>query len=138
MSPVLDARLAAAAALVRPGHRAADIGCDHGLLTAALVGSGRCPFVVAADLRSGPLSVAANHGQRPSRTKDAVATAVCAAEDSARELEAMKDSLSQMRLQFDAMYELKKKKLTQGDELSGRCWCYVCCERWREWRRHYR
>ena len=35
MSPVLDARLAAAAALVRPGHRAADIGCDHGLLTAA-------------------------------------------------------------------------------------------------------
>ncbi len=58
MSPVLDARLAAAAALVRPGHRAADIGCDHGLLTAALVGSGRCPFVVAADLRSGPLSVA--------------------------------------------------------------------------------
>src|SRR5438128_10298102 len=29
----------------------------------------------------------------------------------------MKDSLSAMRLQFDEMYELKKKKLTQGDEL---------------------
>jgi DNA-directed RNA polymerase subunit beta len=29
----------------------------------------------------------------------------------------MKESLAQKRLQFDAMYELKKKKLTQGDEL---------------------
>ncbi len=38
-------------------------------------------------------------------------------EEAARQLEAMKDSLSAMRLQFDAMYELKKKKLTQGDEL---------------------
>lgn len=28
--PHLDARLAAAAAYVRPGHIAADIGCDHG------------------------------------------------------------------------------------------------------------
>ena len=54
----LDARLRAAAQLVRRGHRAADIGCDHGKLSAALVCSGRCPFVVAADLRPGPLSVA--------------------------------------------------------------------------------
>ena len=52
------ARLAAAAGLVRPGSRAADIGCDHGRLAAFLVESGRCPFVVAADLRPGPLEKA--------------------------------------------------------------------------------
>ncbi len=40
-----------------------------------------------------------------------------AGEESARQLEAMKDSLAQMRVQFDAMFEQKKKKLTQGDEL---------------------
>lgn len=34
--PHLDARLAAAAAYVRPGHIAADIGCDHGKLSAWL------------------------------------------------------------------------------------------------------
>ncbi len=38
-------------------------------------------------------------------------------EESARQLEAMKESLAQLRIQFDAMYEHKKKKLTQGDEL---------------------
>jgi DNA-directed RNA polymerase subunit beta len=38
-------------------------------------------------------------------------------EEAARQLEAMKESLAAMRLKFDAMYELKKKKLTQGDEL---------------------
>src|SRR4029453_10740728 len=40
-----------------------------------------------------------------------------AGEESARQLEAMKESLAQLRVQFDAMYEHKKKKLTQGDEL---------------------
>jgi DNA-directed RNA polymerase subunit beta len=40
-----------------------------------------------------------------------------AGEDSARQLEQMKDSLAKMREQFDQMYEVKKKKLTQGDEL---------------------
>ena len=40
-----------------------------------------------------------------------------AGEDSAQQLEAMKDSLVKLREQFDAMFELKKKKLTQGDEL---------------------
>ena len=38
--PRLDARLSAAFAYVRPGHTAADIGCDHGKLSAALAGSG--------------------------------------------------------------------------------------------------
>src|SRR5213594_2547067 len=40
-----------------------------------------------------------------------------ASEEAARQLEAMKDSIAQTRVQFDQMYELKKKKLTQGDEL---------------------
>ena len=53
--PCLDARLAAAANYVRPGRAAADIGCDHGKLSAWLAGSGRCPRVFACDLRPGPL-----------------------------------------------------------------------------------
>ncbi len=40
-----------------------------------------------------------------------------AGEEAAQQLEAMKDSLVKLREQFDAMFELKKKKLTQGDEL---------------------
>ncbi len=38
-------------------------------------------------------------------------------EDAAADLEAMKDALAKQRLDFDAMYEQKKRKLTQGDEL---------------------
>ena len=40
-----------------------------------------------------------------------------AGEESARQLEAMKDSLAQLRVKFDGMFEQKKRKLTQGDEL---------------------
>src|SRR5206468_5207389 len=40
-----------------------------------------------------------------------------AGEDSARQLEQMKESLAQLRVMFDQMFEQKKKKLTQGDEL---------------------
>src|SRR5215469_1235024 len=38
-------------------------------------------------------------------------------EDGARQLEAMKASIEQTRKDFDQMFEQKKKKLTQGDEL---------------------
>jgi DNA-directed RNA polymerase subunit beta len=38
-------------------------------------------------------------------------------EDKARQLEQMKDSLEQLKKDFDEMFEQKKKKLTQGDEL---------------------
>src|SRR5438094_813096 len=38
-------------------------------------------------------------------------------EEAARQLEAMKESLAQTRVLFDKMFEQKKKKLTQGDEL---------------------
>ena len=58
MLPTLDARLTAAAELVRPGQPVADIGCDHGKLTAVLAASGRYPKVIGADLRPGPLSKA--------------------------------------------------------------------------------
>ncbi len=40
-----------------------------------------------------------------------------AGEDAARQLEAMKESLAQLRVQFDQMFDQKKRKLTQGDEL---------------------
>ena len=56
--PQLDARLSAAAALVRPGAAVADIGCDHGKLTAYLAASGLYPKVIGADLRPGPLAKA--------------------------------------------------------------------------------
>ncbi|HQQ35188.1 MAG TPA: DNA-directed RNA polymerase subunit beta [Rugosibacter sp.] len=38
-------------------------------------------------------------------------------EDAARQLEQLKDSLSQARVSFDNRFEEKKRKLTQGDEL---------------------
>ncbi len=38
-------------------------------------------------------------------------------EDAAAQLEGLKDSLGQKRKEFDAMFEAKRKKLTQGDEL---------------------
>ena len=59
MPPTLDARLSAAAELVRPGQPVADIGCDHGKLTAVLAASGKYPKVIGADLRPGPLAKAA-------------------------------------------------------------------------------
>lgn len=58
MTPQLDARLQTAADLVRPGEPVADIGCDHGKLTAVLAASGRYPKVIGADLRPGPLAKA--------------------------------------------------------------------------------
>ena len=38
-------------------------------------------------------------------------------EESARQLEAMKESLAAMRLKFDAMYELKKKKPNESEQV---------------------
>jgi len=40
-----------------------------------------------------------------------------ASEDAAAQLESLKDSLAQKRVDFDVAFEAKKKKLTQGDEL---------------------
>ncbi|MSQ49037.1 MAG: DNA-directed RNA polymerase subunit beta [Betaproteobacteria bacterium] len=38
-------------------------------------------------------------------------------EETASQLEGLKDSIAQKRKEFDAMFEAKRKKLTQGDEL---------------------
>ena len=51
----LDGRLRLVAEMVPPGARVADVGCDHARLPIALVQSGRCPSVIASDLRRGPL-----------------------------------------------------------------------------------
>jgi DNA-directed RNA polymerase subunit beta len=40
-----------------------------------------------------------------------------AGEEAAAQVEGLKDSLEQTRREFDAMFEAKRKKLTQGDEL---------------------
>jgi len=40
-----------------------------------------------------------------------------AGEDAAAQLESLKESLAQKRAEFDAAFEAKRKKLTQGDEL---------------------
>lgn len=55
-APKLDPRLSAAAAFVRRGAVAADIGCDHGKLSAFLAANGICKKVIAADLRPAPLA----------------------------------------------------------------------------------
>lgn len=54
--PALDARLLAAAAYVRRGALAADIGCDHGKLAVYLARTGAARRVVAADIRPAPLA----------------------------------------------------------------------------------
>lgn len=51
----LSERLSAVASLVKPGSRIADIGCDHGYVTAYLVSGGTAVSAVAADVNIGPL-----------------------------------------------------------------------------------
>ena len=66
----LNKRLTAAAEQVRPGAVAADIGTDHGYLACALVLSGRCRKVYAADLNREPLERAeATIARRPSKSR---------------------------------------------------------------------
>ena len=68
MLPTLDARLAAAAELVRPGQPVADIGCDHGKLTAVLAASGRYPKVIGAETPASTMlpTSPADNTERPS------------------------------------------------------------------------
>lgn len=57
----LSKRLQAVADFVTPGSRTADIGTDHGFLPIYLIQSGRCPQVIAMDIRKGPLLRAQEH-----------------------------------------------------------------------------
>ena len=52
----LSKRLQACAALVTPGCRLADIGCDHGYIPVYLVQSGRITAAIASDINERPLS----------------------------------------------------------------------------------
>lgn len=51
----LSKRLKAVADLVSEGRIVADIGCDHGYIPIYLISSGRCPRVIAMDVKKGPL-----------------------------------------------------------------------------------
>lgn len=55
----LSDRLSAIATQVTPGKKVIDIGTDHAYLPIALVGSGAAPEAVAADIKKGPLAIAA-------------------------------------------------------------------------------
>ena len=55
----LSKRLAAVAALVRPGAAVIDVGTDHAMVPVWLVQTGRASRVLATDIRSGPLQSAA-------------------------------------------------------------------------------
>ena len=54
----MSKRLAAAADFVREGKTAADVACDHGKLSAFLLGSGKTPFIYATDIKKQPLKKA--------------------------------------------------------------------------------
>lgn len=56
-----DARLLAAAALVREGAYLADVGTDHAYLPVYLCHTGRISRAIAADIGEGPLSAAVAH-----------------------------------------------------------------------------
>jgi len=58
---MLSDRLTALVDMVTPGMRVCDVGCDHGFLAVYLVQKKISPYVIAMDLRTGPLSRAAAH-----------------------------------------------------------------------------
>ncbi len=60
----ISQRLLACCALVQPGSRVADIGCDHGYLGIHLLQKGLSPFVYAADVRPDPLAAAIRNGEK--------------------------------------------------------------------------
>ena len=62
MKPIsLSERLQAVAALVTVGNRVCDVGCDHGFIPIYLVEQGISPYVLAMDVKSGPLGAAKEH-----------------------------------------------------------------------------
>ena len=52
----LSIRMKMNASLVSEGARVADVGCDHGYVAMWLSAEKKCPFIVASDVREGPLS----------------------------------------------------------------------------------
>lgn len=60
----LSTRLKACKEFVAPGHRVADIGCDHGYLGISLLQENIASFVIAADIREKPLESAIRNAER--------------------------------------------------------------------------
>jgi len=57
----LSERLMAVAELITPGLRVSDVGCDHGYLSIFLMQNNIATSVIASDVRTGPLSKAAEN-----------------------------------------------------------------------------
>lgn len=57
----LSNRLSEVAGLITPGLRVADVGCDHGYLSIYLCQNNIAKSVIASDVRTGPLSKAAEN-----------------------------------------------------------------------------
>ena len=57
----LSDRLKAVAAMITPGLRVADVGCDHGYLAIYLIRKNISPHVIAMDVGEGPLMRAVEH-----------------------------------------------------------------------------
>lgn len=59
----LGPRLAACAALVRPGRSLVDVGTDHAYLPIWLLKTGKIPRATACDINAGPLEAARRHAR---------------------------------------------------------------------------
>ena len=57
-------RLLACAGFVQPGHRVADIGCDHGYLSIHLLTKGIASRVIASDIKEQPLQSAIRNAEK--------------------------------------------------------------------------
>lgn len=58
---VLSDRLTALSSMVTVGNRVCDVGCDHAFVPIYLINQGISPYVLAMDVREGPLEQAQGH-----------------------------------------------------------------------------
>ena len=57
----LSERMQMVVDLLPAGYATADIGCDHGYVAIDLINSGKCPHMLAMDVKEGPLERAREH-----------------------------------------------------------------------------
>ena len=58
---VISDRMKASASMVTRGNRVCDVGCDHAFVPIYLINQGISPYVIAMDVRKGPLAQAKEH-----------------------------------------------------------------------------